>query len=197
MRRSARRPTRACGSRPAPTRSRPFAGRLRFPDRSVAANNQYWHAHGTWERAPARGATWNLTAGWARLTSGSPDAPSPTVSVIERLRDGPVLETVLPTSGAAQRLNTVVRVRPDLSGVAGGRQTLDLGGSVSRTSSSEDAMPRAVVGNSSTGCRLARGTSRGAGDEFAARNGTGGVGERPDLHRVARRAQRRRPRGDT
>ena len=126
--------------------SRPFAGRLRFPDRSVAANDQYWHAHGTWERAPTRGATWNLAAGWACLTSGAPDAPSPTVGVIERLRDGPVLETALPTSGAVQRLNAVARVRPDLSHVAGGRHTLDLGGSVSRTSSSEDAMPRAVVG---------------------------------------------------
>jgi hypothetical protein len=102
--------------------------------------------HGTWERAPASGATWNIAAGWARLSSGAPDAPSPTVGVIERLRDGPVLETVLPTSGAAQRLNAVVRVRPDLGHVAGGRQTLDLGGSVSRTSSSEDAMPRAVFG---------------------------------------------------
>jgi len=123
---------------------RPFAGRLRFPDRSVSVNDQYWHAHATWERS--RGAVWNITGGWSRLTSGAPETESPTVGVIERLRDGPVLETVLPAGGAAQRLNAVMRVRPDLSRVSGGRQTLDLGASVSRTASSEDAMPRAVVG---------------------------------------------------
>jgi hypothetical protein len=126
--------------------ARPFAGRLRFADPAVSANDQYWHAHGVWERTSANGATWNVATGWARLTSGAPDAPSPTVGVIERLRDGPVLETVLPTSGAAQRFNVVARVRPNLSRAAGGRHTVDAGGSLSRTSSSENAMPRALVG---------------------------------------------------
>ncbi len=121
---------RGCGSRTAASR----------PTTST------YHAHAIWERAPASGGTWSLAAGYARGVSGAPETASPTIGVIERLTDGPVLETVLPTSGVAQRLNAVFRFRPDLRLVSGGRQTLDVGASASRTSSSEDAMPRAIVG---------------------------------------------------
>jgi hypothetical protein len=127
--------------------SRPFAGRLRFPDRGVTAKDRYWQAHAVWERASSHGTAWSLAAGFARGVSGAPaDLATPTVGAIERLIDGPVLETVLPTSGVVQRTNAVLRVRPDLRRASGGWQTVDFGASASRTSSAEDAMPRALVG---------------------------------------------------
>lgn len=125
----------------------PFANRLRFPDRTVSARDQFWHLHGIFEQATGSGTTWSVAAGYDRGVSGSPEGMAQTtVGVVERLRDGPVQQMVAASSGVQQRLSEVFRVRPDLRRVAGGRHTLDLGFSLNRTIAESDAMPRAVIG---------------------------------------------------
>lgn len=122
--------------------SHPFAGRLRFADRGVTSSDRFWHVHGIWEQAASGGTTWSVAGGYDRGVLGAPEEQaSTTFGVIERLRDGPVPETVAASSGVQQRLSEVFRVRPHLHG-----QALDLGFSLARTSSQSDAMPRAVVG---------------------------------------------------
>lgn len=123
--------------------SHPFAGRLHFPDRGGTARDSYLHLQGTWEHASGAGRTWSLATGFASGTLGRPDeVPSPTVGVIERLRDGPVAETMLASSGTRQRWQAMLRARP----TAGGRHDVDLGASLARTQSEIEAMPRAIVG---------------------------------------------------
>jgi hypothetical protein len=132
--------------------SRPFAGRARFPDRGVASRDRYYHGHAIWERAAERGTAWSLAAGFARSRTGVPDAPAtPVVGVIERLLDGPVMETVLPGPTRDQRFDAVFRLRPDLQHVLGGTQTLDIGASAARTTSMGDSLPRALIGELTDG----------------------------------------------
>ena len=123
--------------------SRPFASRARYPDRSVTARDQFWHAHGIWEHSSSGGTTWSAAAGYDRGVSGAP-APggSPVVGVVERLRDGPIPELVSVSGGVQQRIGGVFRLRP----AVGSRHTLDLGLSLARTGSSSEPMPRALVG---------------------------------------------------
>lgn len=125
----------------------PFAGRLRFADRAASSSDRLWHLHAVWEQATASGTTWSLAGGYERGFFGAPDdMPDTTLAVVERLRDGPVPETALVSAATQQRVSEVLRVRPDLSRVAGGRHSVDLGLSLAGTTSTHDPMPRAVIG---------------------------------------------------
>jgi hypothetical protein len=132
--------------------SRPYAGRARFPDRGVASRDRYYHGHAIWERLVGQGTAWSFAAGYARSRTGVPDAATtPVVGVVERLSDGPVMETVLPGPVSDQRFDAVLRVRPDMQHVMGGTQTLDIGASAARTASSGDSLPRALIGELTDG----------------------------------------------
>ncbi len=127
---------------------RPFAGRLRYADRSASATDRFLHLHGVWEKAAASGTTWSATAGYDRGTFGTPaeSEASATLAVLERLRDGPVAEAVAAAGGIRQRVAGVFRLRPVVGGASGGRHTIDLGLSLARTSSVSDPMAPAMIG---------------------------------------------------
>ncbi len=118
--------------------SSPYAGRARFASRDVAQDERYLHLQSTWQRRPARGHGWSVSAG-VSLGSFDPDTSGRGGGTVERLLDGPVPSLFEP-GRSVTRLDLSGRFEPDLSGWHGGRHRLRLGASLNRSSASYDPL---------------------------------------------------------
>ena len=118
--------------------SSPYAGRARFGSRDVVQDERFVHLQSTWQRRPAEGHAWSVSAG-VSLADFDPDTSGRGGSSVERLLDGPVPSLFEP-GRSVTRLDLSGRFEPDLGGWHGGRHRLRLGASVSRGGASYDPL---------------------------------------------------------
>ncbi len=118
--------------------SSPYAGRARFASRDVVQDERYLHLQSTWQRRPAAGHAWSVSAG-VSLADFDPDTSGRAGSSVERLLDGPVPSLFEP-GRSVTRLDLSGRFEPDIRGWHDGRHRLSLGASVSRGSASYDPL---------------------------------------------------------
>ena len=142
----------------------PFALRTAVGQPEAQSSNTVFHVQSTWARHEADGPQWRAFGGFSRghQTPGWDFAA--TVPVFERLTDGPLMQVASTADQVVQQWSAGARLGSLLSGSAGGRHHIEIGGDLTGASATLSSFFSGAVGELVAGgpARVWRFSSPGA-----------------------------------